>query len=211
MKKFILFSIITMIAIAFISCESPKYTIFGNFTQVGERVEMTENNSINDEWVTIGWLEVYGQSGNFKDSFTPKKEPKKVETNENYIEVKNVISKNWRSVNRDDLTKYADEKVKEYGGDALVNVKFDIVGEYSTYYKRYIVKYITMRGEVVKKRVKPQIVESPIKKDAKMGTNIDSTKYYNLRGEESENPFDGVNVVVKTYTDGTKSASKEIL
>ena len=32
--------------------------------------------------------------------------------------------------------------------------------------------------------------------------------YYNLLGVSSDSPFEGVNVVVTTYTDGTKSSKK---
>ena len=39
---------------------------------------------------------------------------------------------------------------------------------------------------------------------------VAGVKYYNLAGVESDMPFDGVNVVVTTYTDGTKAASKVI-
>ena len=39
---------------------------------------------------------------------------------------------------------------------------------------------------------------------------VAGVKYYNLAGVESNKPFDGVNVVVTTYTDGTKAASKVI-
>ena len=39
---------------------------------------------------------------------------------------------------------------------------------------------------------------------------VAGVKYYNLAGVESDQPFDGVNVVVTTYTDGTKAASKVI-
>ena len=39
---------------------------------------------------------------------------------------------------------------------------------------------------------------------------VAGVKYYNLAGVESAQPFDGVNVVVTTYTDGTKSAAKVI-
>ncbi len=39
---------------------------------------------------------------------------------------------------------------------------------------------------------------------------VAGVKYYNLAGVESNVPFDGVNVVVTTYTDGTKAASKVI-
>ena len=37
---------------------------------------------------------------------------------------------------------------------------------------------------------------------------VKQVRYYNLTGMESSEPFDGVNVVVTTYTDGTKSTAK---
>ena len=37
---------------------------------------------------------------------------------------------------------------------------------------------------------------------------VDSVTYYNLLGVSSDRPFEGVNVVVTTYTDGTKSSKK---
>jgi hypothetical protein len=37
---------------------------------------------------------------------------------------------------------------------------------------------------------------------------VASVLYYNLAGIESVKPFDGVNVMVTTYTDGTRVASK---
>ena len=39
---------------------------------------------------------------------------------------------------------------------------------------------------------------------------VAGVKYYNLAGVESNKPFDGVNVMVTTYTDGTKAAAKVI-
>lgn len=40
--------------------------------------------------------------------------------------------------------------------------------------------------------------------------SVKSVKYYNLTGVESNVPFDGVNIVETTYTDGTKAAAKVI-
>lgn len=37
---------------------------------------------------------------------------------------------------------------------------------------------------------------------------VAGVKYYNLAGVESAEPFDGINVVVTTYTDGTRVTSK---
>ena len=42
------------------------------------------------------------------------------------------------------------------------------------------------------------------------GKTISSVKYVNLAGVESDKPFDGVNIVVTTFTDGTKAATKVI-
>lgn len=38
--------------------------------------------------------------------------------------------------------------------------------------------------------------------------SVKAVKYYNLAGVESAQPFDGVNIVVKEYTDGSRAASK---
>ncbi len=40
--------------------------------------------------------------------------------------------------------------------------------------------------------------------------NVISVKYYNVAGVESDQPFDGVNIVVTRYTDGSTSTSKVI-
>jgi len=40
--------------------------------------------------------------------------------------------------------------------------------------------------------------------------NVTSVKYYNLQGIESATPFDGVNIMVKTFEDGTKATSKVV-
>ena len=41
--------------------------------------------------------------------------------------------------------------------------------------------------------------------------DVKGVQYYNLAGQASATPFEGVNVVVKTYADGSKSVSKQIL
>ena len=40
--------------------------------------------------------------------------------------------------------------------------------------------------------------------------SIESVRYYNLMGVESKTPFDGINIVVTRYTDGTSAAVKVI-
>ena len=55
-----------------------------------------------------------------------------------------------------------------------------------------------------------------VRKNTNVGINdvnakaVKSVKYVNLAGMQSNVPFDGVNIVVTTYTDGTKAASKVI-
>ena len=39
---------------------------------------------------------------------------------------------------------------------------------------------------------------------------VTGIKYYNLAGVESLRPFNGINVVVTTYSDGTTSTSKMV-
>lgn len=46
--------------------------------------------------------------------------------------------------------------------------------------------------------------------DVNAAKNVSSVKYYNIAGVESNVPFEGVNVVVTTYEDGTKAATKVI-
>jgi len=40
------------------------------------------------------------------------------------------------------------------------------------------------------------------------GKTIKSVRYYNMMGMESETPFEGINIVVTYYTDGTRSTAK---
>ncbi len=46
--------------------------------------------------------------------------------------------------------------------------------------------------------------------DLNADKDVKGVRYYNLLGVESNEPFQGVNVVVTTYTDGTRSAKKVI-
>ena len=39
---------------------------------------------------------------------------------------------------------------------------------------------------------------------------VASQRYYNVTGQQSDKPFAGMNIVVRTYTDGTTSTSKAI-
>ena len=40
--------------------------------------------------------------------------------------------------------------------------------------------------------------------------NLESVTYYNLAGVESATPFQGVNIEVKKYSDGSKTTSKVV-
>ena len=44
--------------------------------------------------------------------------------------------------------------------------------------------------------------------DVTTAKQVSSVKYYNLAGQESINPFDGMNIVVTRYTDGTSMSQK---
>ncbi len=41
--------------------------------------------------------------------------------------------------------------------------------------------------------------------------SLKSTRYYNMMGVESATPFEGVNIIVKEYTDGSRESSKAIM
>lgn len=47
-----------------------------------------------------------------------------------------------------------------------------------------------------------------IKGDSDKAKTVQAVRYYNLMGVGSNTPFDGVNIVVTTYTDGTQSSTK---
>ena len=38
--------------------------------------------------------------------------------------------------------------------------------------------------------------------------SITAVRYYNLMGVESDKPFDGINIVVTTYSDGSRTSKK---
>ena len=42
------------------------------------------------------------------------------------------------------------------------------------------------------------------------GKTVSAIRYYNIAGQQSEKPFDGMNIVVRTYTDGTTSVTKAV-
>ena len=44
--------------------------------------------------------------------------------------------------------------------------------------------------------------------DVNCAKEVKGVSYFNMMGVESAQPFDGVNIMVTTYTDGTSSATK---
>jgi hypothetical protein len=42
------------------------------------------------------------------------------------------------------------------------------------------------------------------------GREIATVRYINVAGKQSDSPFDGINIVVTTYTDGTTAVNKVI-
>ena len=47
-----------------------------------------------------------------------------------------------------------------------------------------------------------------IVQDMATSRTVTSVRYYNLTGVESSQPFDGINIVVTTYSDGSRSSKK---
>lgn len=47
--------------------------------------------------------------------------------------------------------------------------------------------------------------------DVTAAKTVQSVRYYNLAGQQSAEPFTGVNIVATTYTDGTSTAVKQIV
>lgn len=45
----------------------------------------------------------------------------------------------------------------------------------------------------------------------KVARTLKSTRYYNMMGVESATPFEGVNIIVKEYSDGSRESSKAIM
>lgn len=70
--------------------------------------------------------------------------------------------------------------------------------------QNYIICPLSISAENITTSIDEKIVDSLLGKVAK------SVSYYNLQGIESTTPFDGVNIVVITYDDGTRSSMKLI-
>ena len=47
-------------------------------------------------------------------------------------------------------------------------------------------------------------------REVNTGKQVLSIRYYNVMGVEASQPFDGVNIIVTRYTDGSSSAIKVI-
>jgi hypothetical protein len=66
--------------------------------------------------------------------------------------------------------------------------------------------YETYRASEVKARVNDQTGIEQVTADKQVA----AVRYINVAGQQSETPFDGMNIVVTTYTDGTTSTVKVI-
>ena len=64
--------------------------------------------------------------------------------------------------------------------------------------------YKTYRASEARARVNDQTGIEQVNADKQVA----SVRYINVAGQQSETPFDGVNIVVTTYTDGTSSTVK---
>ena len=95
-------------------------------------------------------------------------------------------------------------EIELYPGDEGWNFRLPAAGTYNI--------------SLVKEQIKDPIagVKMVVTKKTVTGVNdinakaVAGVKYYNLAGVESNVPFDGVNIVETTYTDGTKAAAKVI-
>lgn len=97
-------------------------------------------------------------------------------------------------------------------GDAVVEFKIEILKE-GTY------NYVITDGhasnangvdpDFQKKTFKVTATASAVK-DVTTAKEVAGVKYYNIAGVESAQPFDGINVVVTTYTDGSKTTTKVV-
>ena len=55
----------------------------------------------------------------------------------------------------------------------------------------------------------PYIVATPVT-DVKQAAKVTSVRYFNLQGMSSDTPFQGINIVVTTYDDGSRTSSKQL-
>ena len=77
-------------------------------------------------------------------------------------------------------------------------------GQQTVDYKPYsgTVKYVVSPVDISSNNIITAV------SDVTKTKTVKQVRYYNLTGMESSEPFDGVNVVVTTYSDGTKSTAK---
>ncbi len=47
-------------------------------------------------------------------------------------------------------------------------------------------------------------------RDTRATRQVRQVRYYNVAGQESAAPFDGMNIIVTDYTDGTRTTAKTI-
>ncbi len=112
----------------------------------------------------------------------------------------------WFAITNDMLA--TGTEIDLYPGEEGWNFRLPEAGDYNI----SLVKEATPAGA----KAPIDGVKMVVRKNTNVGINdvnakaVKSVKYVNLAGMQSNVPFDGVNIVVTTYTDGTKAASKVI-
>ena len=74
----------------------------------------------------------------------------------------------------------------------------------SVYPQKYVVYPINLASEVV-------TAIDDVKTNEAVKRTLTRTRYFNIMGVEQSTPFDGVNIIVKEYSDGSRESSKAII
>ena len=100
------------------------------------------------------------------------------------------------------------QELSLYAGPEYVNFRLPEAGTYKVTLLREQIAKDPLSG--VKIVVSKENDPTPTAVNDINAKSVAGVKYYNLAGVESNKPFDGVNIMVTTYTDGTKAAAKVI-
>jgi hypothetical protein len=100
------------------------------------------------------------------------------------------------------------QELSLYAGPEYVNFRLPEAGTYKVTLLREQIAKDPLSG--VKIVVSKENDPTPTAVNDINSKAVAGVKYYNLAGVESNKPFDGVNIMVTTYTDGTKAAAKVI-
>ena len=104
--------------------------------------------------------------------------------------------------------KFAIDMSKCEDGDEYI-VKADATPEHQAYATVDAVSHTANAPTILRLQKKDGVVKEYTGiNTVETSKNVTSVKYYNLQGVESATPFQGVNVMVQTYDDGSKATSK---